>query len=343
MTLVVEVVLGEGKKRQAYRLRRRPDGMWSVWHDPMVKTDPYLVNPFAKTCNCKAGRNAKDCKHLTKVLELEQQMATATSPPSPPPPPAAPSTTQPAGVLVTASEPDLSAILIRGDLSSLSDAEKATYFMAVCRATGLNPATRPFAFIKTKNGVVLYANKAASDQLRKRDEISLRITDQREASDLYIVTVEASTPGGRVDTDVGAVALGKLTGDDRANAILKAITKAKRRATLSICGLGMLDETEVETMRVVETTPGESSAPAPVVTVSPPPPPPPPPVAQQMTDLDRAAFREIATNVATELGITAVVFAASLEKAYGKRAVPDLTDAELTDLVNRLQSKKKAA
>jgi hypothetical protein len=33
---------------------------------------------------------------------------------------------------------------------------------------------------------------------------------------------------------------------ERANTILKAITKAKRRVTLSICGLGWLDETEVE-------------------------------------------------------------------------------------------------
>ena len=32
------------------------------------------------------------------------------------------------------------------------------------------------------------------------------------------------------------------------NAKLKAITKAKRRVTLSICGLGFLDETEIETI-----------------------------------------------------------------------------------------------
>ena len=32
------------------------------------------------------------------------------------------------------------------------------------------------------------------------------------------------------------------------NAKLKAITKAKRRVTLSICGLGFLDETEIDTI-----------------------------------------------------------------------------------------------
>jgi hypothetical protein len=36
------------------------------------------------------------------------------------------------------------------------------------------------------------------------------------------------------------------------NALMKAVTKAKRRVTLSICGLGMLDETEVETIPDVE-------------------------------------------------------------------------------------------
>ncbi|BEJ60493.1 hypothetical protein B10172_05150 [Campylobacter jejuni] len=30
---------------------------------------------------------------------------------------------------------------------------------------------------------------------------------------------------------------------------MKAITKAKRRVTLSICGLGMLDESELETIK----------------------------------------------------------------------------------------------
>ena len=38
----------------------------------------------------------------------------------------------------------------------------------------------------------------------------------------------------------------KVQGENRANAMMKAETKAKRRVTLSVCGLGMLDETEAE-------------------------------------------------------------------------------------------------
>jgi hypothetical protein len=35
---------------------------------------------------------------------------------------------------------------------------------------------------------------------------------------------------------------------DFGNALMKAVTKAKRRLTLSICGLGMLDETEISSI-----------------------------------------------------------------------------------------------
>lgn len=38
-----------------------------------------------------------------------------------------------------------------------------------------------------------------------------------------------------------------------ANALMKAETKAKRRVTLSICGLGLLDESEIDTMKGAET------------------------------------------------------------------------------------------
>jgi len=39
-----------------------------------------------------------------------------------------------------------------------------------------------------------------------------------------------------------------MNAEDKANAIMKCETKAKRRVTLSICGLGFLDETEVDSI-----------------------------------------------------------------------------------------------
>jgi hypothetical protein len=62
------------------------------------------------------------------------------------------------------------------------------------------------------------------------------------------VTARAKDRTGREDESTGAVALGTLKGDAMANALMKAETKAKRRVTLSLAGLGWLDETELETI-----------------------------------------------------------------------------------------------
>ena len=47
---------------------------------------------------------------------------------------------------------------------------------------------------------------------------------------------------------MGFARIENLQGDALGNAMLKAVTKAKRRATLSMCGLGMLDEDEVKSI-----------------------------------------------------------------------------------------------
>ena len=49
-----------------------------------------------------------------------------------------------------------------------------------------------------------------------------------------------------------------MQGEARANAILKCVTKAKRRVTLSLCGLGFLDEEEVRTLEGVQTFDAEA-------------------------------------------------------------------------------------
>jgi len=67
-------------------------------------------------------------------------------------------------------------------------------------------------------------------------------------NDAFVVTVTARTQDGRTDTEIGAVSIKGLTGDSLCNAMMRAVTKSKRRVTLSICGLGMLDETEVDSV-----------------------------------------------------------------------------------------------
>jgi hypothetical protein len=138
-------------------------------------------------------------------------------------------------------------VLIRGDLSQLTHAERARYYIRVCQSVGLNPLTKPFDYIMLNGKLTLYALKGATDQLRGIHGISASIVSQTEASGLLTVHVRVEDMNGRKDEDLGVVTLPK-EGDARANAIMKAITKAKRRATLSVCGLGMLDETELETI-----------------------------------------------------------------------------------------------
>jgi hypothetical protein len=139
-------------------------------------------------------------------------------------------------------------VLIRGDLGSLTHAERARYYIRVCQSVGLNPLTKPFDYIMLNGKLTLYALKGATDQLRGIHSISASIVSQTEANGLLTVHVRVEDMNGRKDEDLGVVTLPKEGGDARANAIMKAITKAKRRATLSLCGLGMLDETELETI-----------------------------------------------------------------------------------------------
>ena len=139
-------------------------------------------------------------------------------------------------------------LILHGDLSKLSSEERVKYHNAVCASVGLNPLTKPFEYITMNGKMVLYAKRDATDQLRKLHTVSIIISSRENINDVFVVTARASLPDGRTDESVGAVNIKGLAGDNLANAFMKAETKAKRRVTLSICGLGMLDETEVETV-----------------------------------------------------------------------------------------------
>jgi hypothetical protein len=136
--------------------------------------------------------------------------------------------------------------VVAGDLSKLTPGDRTTYYLKVCESIGVNPFTRPFEYVTLNGKLVLYARRDCTDQLRRVHGVSIKITSREVMDDLYVVTAEARTKDGRSDESIGAVALGSLRGEAAANAMMKAETKAKRRATLSLCGLGMMDETEIE-------------------------------------------------------------------------------------------------
>lgn len=180
------------------------------------------------------------------------------------------------------------AALVYGDTSKLTPELKNCYLKSVSDSLGLNWLTQPLGFIKTDDGrEIPYVKKDATEQLRKIHKISLTIISRERVSDVYVVTARATTPDGRSDESTGAVWLKKyktewdnnarkskrvykdgnpviedLPGDALANALMKAETKAKRRVTLSICGLGWLDESEMDTI------PGASVVELPVASAS---------------------------------------------------------------------------
>lgn len=139
-------------------------------------------------------------------------------------------------------------VLLVGDLSRLTAEERVAYYMAVCRSVGLNPLTRPFEYISLNGKLTLYAVKNATDQLRQIRGISVDRLERSRDGDIAVVIAHATDKNGREDEDVGAVDVKGLSGEKLANATMKAVTKAKRRVTLSICGLSFLDESEVESV-----------------------------------------------------------------------------------------------
>ena len=157
------------------------------------------------------------------------------------------------GAIVAVQKPALDVstieqVLIKGDLSQLNQAERLNYYKTVCESLGLNPMTRPFEYITLSGKLTFYARKDCTDQLRSIHNISIKLASREVIDGIYVVTADATTPSGRVDSSTGAVPIENLKGESKANAYMKAETKAKRRVTLSICGLGMIDESEVESI-----------------------------------------------------------------------------------------------
>jgi hypothetical protein len=143
----------------------------------------------------------------------------------------------------------LEKVVIGGDLKALSSQERILYYNKTCESLGLNPLTRPFEYLNLNGKLTLYARKDATEQLRKLHHISItEVTRETLEDGIYACTAYAETKDGRKDVAIGAVSIVGLKGDAKSNALMKAESKAKRRVTLSLAGLGMVDETEVESI-----------------------------------------------------------------------------------------------
>jgi hypothetical protein len=140
----------------------------------------------------------------------------------------------------------ISDLVLKGDMRQFAPDQKVKYYNALCQSLNLNPLTRPFDLIVLNNRETLYANKSCAEQLRKLNKISIVEMTKNRNGNIYEVTVKAVDGEGRYEISTGAISIDGLGSAEIAIAIMKAETKAKRRVTLALSGLGMADESELD-------------------------------------------------------------------------------------------------
>lgn len=140
------------------------------------------------------------------------------------------------------------------DTRALSQAEREATLAALSKALGLNPLTAPVRFLPMQGGEVLYVTRHATDQIAARLRINRETVVGPEVRDmggvkLVFCQVRASAPDGRSE-----MATATLPWKDPLNDLMKAETKAKRRAVLSLVGLGLLTEDDAEAAQASDAT-----------------------------------------------------------------------------------------
>ena len=143
-------------------------------------------------------------------------------------------------------------LVLQADLSKLSEVELVQYYHAVCQRAGLDPMTKPFEVLVLNGRKTLYATKTAAAQLTAIHGVSVNIVDKGKlGEDTYYAQARVVKKDGTTVDDIGVVNIANVRGEGLSNAIMKAVTKAKRRAILSAFGIGLNDESEMQDVQGV--------------------------------------------------------------------------------------------
>jgi hypothetical protein len=220
--------------------------------------------------------------------------------------------------LMTLDPNVISSLVINGDLKRLDPGQKVAFYNYRCQQAGLDPAAKPFDLLTLNGKEILYANAACTQQLTANRKLSHQVTNRELVDGIYCVFVRVTGEDGRSTENMGAVPVDNLKGEAKANAMLKATTKAIRRAVLAHCGLGMLDETEAETI------PGAQAKTWEPTTVDPQEPP-------EWTDEEKAAAKvmiEVLGQTLMDAGLTEEAIAVILDPKKS-RQMSSLHDPEV--------------
>jgi hypothetical protein len=141
-----------------------------------------------------------------------------------------------------------------GDISGMNASQQVQYYCELARAMGLNPLFKPFDALSLQGKKVLYANRGATDALARAQNVRREcVSEPRVVSlpsptgtgEVKIVTCRyrATLPNGRAEERTATILY-----RDPANDFMKCETKAARRATLAVLGIGVLDESELDSI-----------------------------------------------------------------------------------------------
>ncbi len=161
-------------------------------------------------------------------------------------------------------------LVVTGELSKLTEDQRIQHYLQVCTSLGLDYRIHPLEYLwvddpKGGRRLILYVLRAGSDALRVQNGIDIIDLIETTADGIVSYKVKAKDKHGRTDMSIGAVSVQGKNTHDRANAMMAAETKAKRRVTLALSGCGLLDESEVADMllkiRSVDAGVGVTAAP----------------------------------------------------------------------------------
>lgn len=177
------------------------------------------------------------------------------------------------------------------DWTGVNDDDRLKYVLAICKSLNIPTPLNPFRFIKVHNKTVLYAPNEAAQLIAERNRISTPITNKYldKEQNIYVVEVRASNVTGRHTDNLGAIYVGGMSGPDRANSIMKCVTKAQRRTIFAMTGLSIVDDDQLTEMR------REAANGAPAAAISPPSAAPalPDPTRQEMIEARAELFRAL--------------------------------------------------
>ncbi len=144
--------------------------------------------------------------------------------------------------------------MIIRELSALNEQDQNNWAIQVCEKYKMDILMCPISFIpnpKTMK-IIPYLNRSGSEQLIFNHKMKVSVSEPSFINNVCIVKATVTMPNGVVNENIGCVSIEGKKGEELGNCIMKAATKAKRRAVIGAVGLGLLDELEVEDIKYTE-------------------------------------------------------------------------------------------